>query len=290
MYQQRFGNPLTPRVKLLLIINVIVFLIQMAAGLFNLGGYFDLFFGFNFYGFFGHLWLWQVFTYMFLHSRASIFHILFNSLALWMFGGELEQFWGSKRFFSYYLLSGLGAGIFIAIVNFVSTSMYGVNPMVSTVGASGAIFALLVAYGMIWPNREVYIWGIFPIKVKYLVILFGCISFFGTFNNLSGGGGISHIGHLGGLISGIILFMRYQKKGVSKSPKKSGGIVSGFFKKRRIEKKREEIEKRKKAKEIIDKMLDKIALSGVNALTPEERKELEWARRHYYPQDDDVIH
>ena len=131
----------------------------------------------------------------------------FNMLVLWMFGSELEERWGKKEFLRYYLLCGSGAGVFVFIIPILLSQNLGIP----TVGASGSLFGLLMAYAIYWPNRYVLIWFLFPIKIKYLVIIIGVISFLFTFQS-SGSGGISHVGHLGGLVTGY-LYLLFQRKG-----------------------------------------------------------------------------
>ena len=286
----RFGGPITPIVKRLLIINGAVFLIQFVLGSYN--GVIQQNFGLSYRAIQEYM-VWQFLTYMFLHG--GWLHIIFNLLTLWMFAGSLEEIWGSKLFLKYYIYCGVGAGIFITAMN-----LYTGNPN-PTIGASGALYGILLAYGMTWPNREVLLYFLIPIKIKYLVLIFGLIEFFGTFNQSNTG--ISHIGHIGGLVSGFILLKFFFKKPPQKfsgsagvassrkgSPEKSGNFVSAFFKKRRLEKKKHEIEKRIEAKEIIDTLLEKIARSGMSSLTHEEKKNLEWARKHYYPDGSETRH
>ena len=134
-----------------------------------------------------------------------------------------------------------------------------------------------------------------PIKIKYLVLGFGLIEFFGTLSSAAGtGSNISHIGHLGGLVSGFIYLMvaeRSSFKGRSMfKSKKSGSILSDSMKKARLKKKQKEIETRIEAKKVIDELLEKIARSGMGSLTDDEKKKLEWARRNYYPDKKDLLH
>lgn len=284
----RFGGPITPMVKKLMIINGAIFLLQLLVGIFS-AGKFEYFFGLHHVGLLHQFMLWQPLTYMFLHG--SFLHIFFNLFALWMFAGELELRWGSKTFLQYYIFSGIGAGIFIALMNYIIFVNYNATPI--TIGASGALYAILLAYGLTWPNREVLLYFLFPIKMKYLVIIFGAIEFFGTISSAQGAGGnISHIGHLGGLISGFVYILyRVRISPVSrKTPKSGEGTVGEYLKKSRLKKKQEEIETRIQAKMIIDRLLEKIAREGMSSLTPKEKKELEWARRHYYPDNSTTIH
>ncbi len=287
----RFGGPITKTVKNLMIINGAVFLIQQFIGLF-IPNVIESVFGLHHIGLFYEFKIWQPFTYMFLHGNWL--HIIFNLIALWMFAGELEQRWGSKIFLKYYMFSGIGAGVFISIMNFIVYSKFGHSPI--TIGASGAIFGILLAYGLTWPNREVLLYFVFPIKIKYLIIAFGVMEFFGTISSASGAGGnISHIGHLGGLISGFIYIMYNRGKTPkgSHSSTSSGdntGFINDLLKKERLKKKQQDIDRRIEAKKIIDKLLEKIARDGMSSLSVKEKKLLEWARKHYYPTDGDTLH
>jgi membrane associated rhomboid family serine protease len=141
--------------------------------------------------------LWQPITYMFLHSTGSLGHILFNMLSLWMIGTELERTWGTRFFTKYYFVTGVGAGVCSLLVSLVSSSSYyGV-----TVGASGAIYGLLLAYGMYFPHRMLILF-IFPVPARIAVTILGAIAFI---SSLGGpGGNVAHIAHLGGLVIGYL--------------------------------------------------------------------------------------
>ena len=288
MYQKnvslRFGGPMTPGVKWLMIINGAVFLIQQIAGLIIPNGM-EYIFGVSHDGFINNFMIWQPFTYMFLHGGWM--HIFFNLLGIWMFAGELELVWGRIKFIRYYMLSGLGAGLFIALMNYIAFINYGSSAV--TIGASGALYAVLLAYAILWPDREVMLYFLFPVKIKYLVLGFGLMEFFGTLSSTAGtGGNISHIGHLGGIISGFILIRLMRS---SKSLNKNRvSFFEKFRKRNRLTKKKKVIDDRIEAKRIIDELLGKIAKSGMSSLTQDEKKKLEWARRHYYPSNDDILH
>ena len=120
-------------------------------------------------------WIWQPVTYMFLHG--SLFHILFNMLALWMFGTELERLWGTRFFFKYYLVTGVGAGITTLAVSLLPTDPGTQMYYSVTVGASGAIYGLLLAYALSYPDRPIYMYLLFPIPAKYFVLIIGGIAF-----------------------------------------------------------------------------------------------------------------
>ena len=150
----------------------------------------------------GHFAIWQLFTYMFLHGGFG--HILFNMLSLWWFGSDLERDWGTRRFLRYYFVCGVGAGLCDVALN-----AYLGTWNTRTIGASGAIFGLLLAFGMLYPNRIIYLYFFFPIKAKYLVMIFGAIAFLGT---LQVNSGVSHIAHLGGMLFGY-LYLRMGLRG-----------------------------------------------------------------------------
>ena len=116
--------------------------------------------------------VWQLATYLFLHGGFG--HIIWNMLALWMFGADLEQIWGTRRFLQFYFFCGIGAGICVVLVNYVLP--WG-NPAIPTIGSSGAIFGILLAYAMLFPDRDILFGFLFPIKVKYFVMIIGAIAF-----------------------------------------------------------------------------------------------------------------
>ena len=192
-----FGGSFTPAIKNLIIANAAVFFLQAVAGYKLI-----YFFGLVPQLVLGKFYFWQLFTYQFLHG--GLFHILFNMLALWMFGGELEKLWGSSSFLKYYFLCGIGAGICTVI--FLPTS---VNP---TIGASGAIYGILLAYGLLFPDRTIYIYMLFPMKAKHFVILMGAVSFFSSIS--ANQGGIAHIAHLGGMVFGYLYLKKWDVRGI----------------------------------------------------------------------------
>jgi membrane associated rhomboid family serine protease len=185
-----FGFGMTPVVKKLIFLNAGVFVFQVlmqAAGYASLLRWLML----TPYAVVHSFAVWQLGTYLFLHG--GFFHILFNMLALWMFGCELERTWGPRRFLFYYLLTGVGAGLTIVLV--------GPNSLVATLGASGAIYGVLLAFGLLFPDRPIFLWFVFPIPAKYFVMIMGGFAFLASLSG--GGGGISHVAHLGGLVVGF---------------------------------------------------------------------------------------
>jgi len=145
--------------------------------------------------------IWQLVTYMFLHG--GIGHILFNMLALWMFGMDLERDWGTRPFLRYYFLCGIGAGICDVLVNAFMGHMG-----TRTIGSSGGIYGLLLAFGVLYPDRIVLMSFLFPIKAKYFVMIIGAIAFLNSVG--SAGNGVSNVAHLGGMLFGYgYLRMRF---------------------------------------------------------------------------------
>jgi membrane associated rhomboid family serine protease len=137
-------------------------------------------------------WVWQVVTYMFLH--AGIFHILFNMLALWMFGAELERIWGTRYFLKFYFVTGIGAGLVTVILSLLPFS--GQLQYVNIIGASGAIYGLLLAFAMYFPDRPILL-VVFPVPAKIAVTILGAIA---LFSSLSESGGVANATHLSGLV------------------------------------------------------------------------------------------
>lgn len=191
-------GPLTPAVKALLIANVAVFLLGMVLpGITRLLGLTPA-------AVIESLWLWQPVTYMFVH--ASLTHLLLNMLMLWMFGVEMERMWGTEAFARYYAYCGLGAAattLVAALLPFGYAPFMYITP---TVGASGALYGILLAYGLTFPDRPIYMYLLFPVPAKYFVMITGAITLFLSIN--AGGGRVAHLAHLGGLVTGYLLLSR----------------------------------------------------------------------------------
>jgi len=199
-YRFSFGYGLTPMIKNLIVITVAVFLLQTGVErlLPEIYYYFVYYFALVPALIWNKYFLWQLGSYIFLHG--GIFHLLFNLLALWMFGGELENYWGPKKFLRFFLFCGIGAGI--CTVLFTPYEFQ----RIPVIGASGAIYGILLAFGWLFPNRPIYLYFLFPIPAKYFVIIFGLIEFFSSIEGV--GGGVSHLTHLGGLLFGLF-YMAY---------------------------------------------------------------------------------
>jgi membrane associated rhomboid family serine protease len=146
----------------------------------------------------GRLWVWQVATYMFLHG--GLFHILFNMLALWMFGTELERIWGTRYFLKFYFVSGIGAGVLTVLFSLMPFGFAQQLQQSIVIGASGAVYALLLAYAIYFPDRPIYMYFVFPIPARIFVLIMGVIAFYSSV--AESGGGIASATHLGGLAVG----------------------------------------------------------------------------------------
>ena len=226
---------------------------------------------------------WQLITYQFMHG--GFMHIALNMFALWMFGMEVENLWGSKKFLTFYLMCGIVAGIFQLVLPPLFNEQ-----LAPTIGASGAIFGVLIAFGMMFPNRYIYLWFFLPIKAKYLIIGFVLLELY----SIPQGGNVAHLAHLGGAFAGFIYIMLDRKSnfsfknifGRSSNQQRGGGNVFDSLKNAtNIFKKKEdnvedarfyEIKDDKNEHEVtqaeIDAILDKISRSGYQNLTDKEKK------------------
>jgi membrane associated rhomboid family serine protease len=194
-FSYSFGpGPLTPAIKALMIANVAAFLAAMIVPAMTLH------LGLRPADVVGSLQFWQPVTYMFLHG--GIFHLLFNMLALWMFGVELERTWGSRFFTKFYFVSGVGAAITTLVLSFTPFAFADPLYYSLTIGASGAVYGILLAYALYFPNRPIYLWMIFPIPARYFVMIIGAISLLSSMGG--SGGGVAHTTHLGGLIAAYL--------------------------------------------------------------------------------------
>lgn len=200
-------GPLPTGIKWLLITNAAVFVLQNVLrwfgpgsentflGLFGLipplSGYPDM--GFK---------IWQPVTYLFLHSTSSILHLGFNMLMLWMFGTSLERHWGTRAFLRFYFVCGIGAGVVSCLMALPMAAF-----RAPTIGASGAIFGLLMAYGYLWPNNILLIWGIFPMRARTMVLVFGGLELYSLIFG-GGQGNIAYAAHVGGMLVGYLYLKR----------------------------------------------------------------------------------
>jgi membrane associated rhomboid family serine protease len=282
-----------PMIKTLLIINVLVFFLQLIVQNLNFSGvpgwyYMNRYFALN--PLFGvdsasqpaNFQIWQLFTYQFMH--ADFTHILFNMFALWMFGMEIEHIMGSKKFLTFYLLCGVGAGLLQLFL----------SPLISgglgyTIGASGAVYGVMIAFAMYFPDRYVFIYFLIPIKAKYLIAILVIFEFMSVQDPTL----VAHLAHIGGAITGVIFILidrrnEFKRRNIFSSFKKTGNSFSsgGFqnvFKKNPF--KQADVEDAKfydinssrkeedtVTQEEIDKILDKISQSGYQNLSDREKK------------------
>lgn len=227
---------------------------------------------------------YQFVTYMFMHG--SFAHIFFNMFALWMFGNTIENAWGPKRFLIFYFVCGIGAGLTQELVQYIQlhdiienyqyvkigNQSIPVNEylnMLTTVGASGAVYGILLAFGMMWPNSRIYIYFAIPIKAKWFVIIYGLIELFSGFSSVDN---VAHFAHVGGMVFGLflILYWRY-KEGIWK-PRfnfkfKRNNYDNGWQKSDwDYNKERHDDDRR------TDEILDKISKGGYSSLTEEEKE------------------
>jgi membrane associated rhomboid family serine protease len=300
----------------LILINLGLFLVQII-----LGDTVTSLFSLNFYRVTNRLQIWQVFTYMFMHG--GLWHVFLNMFALYMFGGEMERNWGPSVFLKYYLITGLGAGIFIFLTDLTPYLYYRFFQSMSnqealirlqfgtTLGASGAVFAVVLGYTLYFPDRKLIIFPLpIPIKAKYIMMFGAGVSLF--FMIFGSGRGVSHEGHFGGILAGVIFF-RYNKNNylfrpanntlddffdrlkniftsskpkirvVDDDPKSKSSIFSKFgnFSKRSGDDLNEENMTDNEIENKIDELLDVISRKGIKALSMEEQLFLDRVSRLY---------
>lgn len=295
-YRFGIGSAWTPAVKGLIIANIVCFVLQNIA---------ELVFKIDFL----QAWfalcslphpelpaqltlrqdfaVWQLFTYMFLHG--DIWHILFNMLVLWMFGCELERFWGTTEFLRYYFICGVGAGLVHLMLNF--------NSPIPVLGASGAIFGVLAAFGLTFPDLIItfLLFFILPvqIKAKYLVMIVAAIALYMGVQGAEDG--VAHFAHLGGMVVGF-LYLKIDWPWKARGPRNFDhysytapgarstpffGKISDWFKQRAQSRRRMQVVRRRQhemhLREKVDAILDKINEVGFDNLTSEEKQILKRA-------------
>ncbi len=250
-----------PAIKIIIIANISVFLIQMT--IIPLGTFITTY---------GALWpiaaqgpspfhIWQPVSYMFIHG--GLMHLFFNMFMLWMFGMEIENHWGTKEFTIYYFVCGIGA----AIIHLIAT----IGSPAPAVGASGAVLGIMLAFGMMFPDRYIYIYFLFPVKAKFLIIGLVILDLLGTMGNSN----VAHFAHLGGMLVGFA-YIKFRQQGFSFSewldktfPKKDDdGSGPKLYKKDKEENSMPASEAE------IDAILDKISRDGYASLTEKEKQKL----------------
>ena len=242
----------TDAIKILVSVNFGIFLLQTVA---RTEGLFFPLFGLVPKMVWSEFMIWQPFTYLFFHG--GIWHVLINMFVLWMFGSELERIWGKGHFLKFYFVTGVGAGLV--------TMIFGLNSMTPIVGASGAVYGVLLAYGLTYPNRTVYLYGIIPIKSLWFVIGIGVIAFMSSFDNVSQ---ISHLTHLSGMVIGYLMLKR---------PVRFNDLWFTIRKRTleyKIKHEEKKITQHQAIEREIDRILDKINREGFESLTEEEHDRL----------------
>jgi membrane associated rhomboid family serine protease len=222
--------PLTKFVKYLIIANVGIWILFQII----LEGYvfpswdLSLYFGLVPQNIFLHFFVWQFGTYMFLHDTANVMHLVFNMFTLWWIGSELEQKWGGKSFLAYYFTCGIGAGIiyFIGVLGYYLVTGHVTPLQIPVIGASGAIFGLMLAYGILFGERQLLFMFIFPMKARYFIMVLGAIELVMLMSQGIAGGKVANLAHLGGIIAGFIYLSIWAKR----EKRKGGG--SGDSKKK----------------------------------------------------------
>jgi membrane associated rhomboid family serine protease len=207
-YGQQFG--LGPAVFVLLVINLAVFLLQFVIVGFTGTDPIGAWFSFIPYFAIQKLQIWRFLSYMFLHG--DFMHILFNMLGLWLFGSRMEAMWGTRTFTWYYFASGIGGALLYGVF-----SLAGIQALVPMVGASGAIYGILLAFGLAFPNAMIFVFFI-PMPARIAVIVFGVISLLGV-----GGANVAHLAHLGGMLTGLGFLWYFTGGHPSQVPQLPGG-------------------------------------------------------------------
>jgi len=287
-------------VKNILIINVLMYLATITFANFDIN--LNNILGLHFFKA-SDFRIYQLVTYMFMHGNFG--HLFFNMFALWMFGNTLENIWGSKRFLLFYMVCGIGAGLCQELVQYIQYTttladyatvntggqiipMSTYLNMMTTVGASGAIYGLLLAFGMMFPDSRIYLYFFIPIKAKWFVIGYAVIELLLGFG---GTDNVAHFAHLGGMLFGLLLILYWRKNpaGPNKNFRKWKDIFQSWKQKSqmkytpyeevrnepRVSRSDEEYNRQKAEKERkMDAILDKISKSGYASLTPEEKEYL----------------
>ena len=251
-----------PAISQLVLCNAIIFLVQMLlpeASLYHVGGIPVPKIP-NLLGLVPdqviHGMVWQLATYMFLHG--GVIHILLNMFYLVMFGSDLERWWGSREFLKYYFICGIGAGL----IQVLTTYLFHWNSSVPVIGASGAVFGVLIAYAMAFPNRQILLWFVIPISARVLVAIFAFIELAMTVE-YRGGDSVARFAHLGGMLVG---YLYLKKETIGWWVKKSLG-ESRRPSRRRFRRDREE-----DMQSTIDEILEKISREGMGSLSEEEKQ------------------
>jgi len=292
----------------LLIINVLVYLL---ASVLQFGGKSLTDWGALHFFMASDFHVYQFITYQFLHGGFT--HLFFNMFALWMFGCVIENVWGPKKFIFYYIFCGVGAGLCQEMVQYISFAADGLTSMdpgqvlnvngqrlmtvdqimnlSSTIGASGAVYGILLAFGMTFPNERIFIFPLpIPIKAKWFVAVYAIIEFVSAMSSV--GDGVAHMAHIGGMLFGFLLILYWRKRPnsyfnvdatrqffdrwsrTSRTRQTSYTSYTSNSSYSRPEDDMEYNARKKARQEEIDKILDKIRVSGYDSLSKEEKRRL----------------
>jgi membrane associated rhomboid family serine protease len=250
-----------PAIRTLIIANVVVFLVANIAG----GGFYDMF-GLVPAHVLRDRWIWQPFSYLFVHG--GVMHLLFNLFALWMFGLPVESQWGELEFIKFFFICGLGAA--------AASIALAPHSTLPVIGASGPVYGMLVAFAMLYPDSVVYLYFLIPVKASHMAILFGLIEFFTGASGATPG--VARFAHLGGMLTGYLyirwwwvvkikaraLFRRVSEGAAAAAPRVTRRPA-------RVEPQLSSEEKEQAEMAEIDRILDKILVSGLDSLTDEEK-------------------
>ncbi len=259
-HSYRIGTAWTPAVKMLIIVTGSIYLVQEFLGIPSVRA-----FGLVPYQVLHKAAFWQLVTYMFLHG--GFWHVAFNMFALWMFGSQLERVWGRKEFLKYYFITGIGAGL----INVA----FSAGSNIPTIGASGAIFGLLLAYGVLFPNNVILLYFFIPMKAKYFVILFAVLEFMMARSYAADG--IAHFAHLGGMAVGFLylkgrpIFRALTSQASEKQQEKKEAM--------QVKLHAEHLADVQSIRSEVDYLLGRISRVGYDNLTEEEKERLEEASR-----------
>ncbi|HPC36616.1 MAG TPA: rhomboid family intramembrane serine protease [Candidatus Marinimicrobia bacterium] len=271
----------------IIIANVVVFLVML---IFQAQNFFPSNFGLVPTAVLKKGYIWQLFTYMFIHGGFG--HLFWNMFVLWMFGMEIENYWGKREFYKFYFITGVGSGLI--------TMLFSAHSEIPVVGASGAIYGVLVAFAMLFPERYIYFYFLIPIKAKYFAIIMVVITFFSTMS--PGTSNISHLTHLGGLAIGYLYLARY--KLLAGWRRRAGSVnwhwprpkVKNPFRNLRLSPRhkktkapKEQIpfsyETEETMREELDRILDKISTAGYDRLSEQERSTLYLLSKYFAEKD-----
>ncbi len=261
------GGRLTPAIKNLLYANGVLFIITYFM---PIGSVILEQFALSSEGVFGDFKIWQIVTYMFLHGNFT--HIFFNMFILWMFGTELEYEWGTKDFLKYYFITGIGGGVFNLFLSGAPT-----------VGASAAVYGVMAAYAIKYPDRLVYLYFLFPVKVKYLMGFLVLLSLFMTVG--SSASNIAHAAHLGGAVVGFVYLKYWQIHYKLKSFLQNTGSSKSSSSNMKFTKGGGDDDKYEYYRKVIDELLDKINRVGYLNLSDEEKRLLDEGSRYLREHD-----